>query len=39
MTVVKDAPDGRPVRLAELDQIAEFPVVKGLHHYYLPRAA
>ena len=35
----QDAPDGRPVRLAELDQIAEFPVVQELHHYYLPRAA
>ena len=35
----QDAPDGRRVRLAELDQIAEFPVVQGLHHYYLPKAA
>ena len=35
----QDAPDGRWVRLAELDQIAEFPVVQGLHHYYLPRVA
>jgi len=35
----QDAPDRRPVRLAELGQIAEFPVVHGLHHYYLPRAA
>ena len=33
------APDGRRVWLAELDQIAEIPVVQGLHHYYLPRAA
>jgi hypothetical protein len=35
----QDAPDGRRVRVAELDQIAEFPVVQVLHHYYLPRAA
>ena len=35
----QDAPDGRPVRLAELGQIAELPVIQGLHHYYLPRAA
>ena len=35
----QDAPDGRRVRLAKLDQIAEFPVVQGLHHYYLPKAA
>ena len=35
----QDAPDGRRVRLAERGQIAEFPVVQGLHHYYLPRAA
>jgi len=35
----QDAPDGRRIRLAELDQIAEFPVGQGLHHYYLPKAA
>ena len=35
----QDAPDGRPVRSAELGQVVEFPVVEGLHHYYLPRAA
>ena len=35
----QDAPDGRPVRKAELGQITEFPVVQGLHHYYMPRAA
>ncbi len=35
----QDAPDGRRVRLAELDHIVEFPVVQGLHHYYLPKAA
>ncbi len=35
----QDAPDGRRIRLAELGQFAEFPVVQGLHHYYLPRAA
>jgi len=35
----QDAPDGRPIRLANPDQIAGFPVVQGLHHYYLPRTA
>ncbi len=35
----QDAPDGRPVRLAKLGKIAEFPVAQGLHHYYLPKAA
>ena len=35
----QDAPDSRPVRLAEPDQIVELPVVQGLHHYYLPKAA
>ena len=35
----QDAPDGRPVRSAKLNQVAEFPAVDGLHHYYLPRAA
>ena len=35
----QDAPDARRVRLAELGQVAEFPAVQGLHHYYLPRAA
>ena len=33
------APVGRPVRLAKPDHITAFPVVQGLHHYYLPRAA
>jgi putative transposase len=35
----QDAPDRRPARSAELGQVVEFPVVQGLHHYYLPRAA
>ncbi len=35
----QDAPAGRRVRLAEPGQVIEFPVVRGLHHYYLPRAA
>jgi len=35
----QDAPDGRAVRSSELGQIVEVPVVHGLHHYHLPRAA
>jgi transposase InsO family protein len=35
----QDAPDGRRVRLAKLGQIVESPIVQGLHHYYLPKAA
>ncbi len=35
----QDTPDGRRVRFAEFGQVVEFPVVQGLHHYYLPRAA
>ncbi len=35
----QDAPNGRRVRLAEPGQVIEFPVVQGLHHYYLPKAA
>ncbi len=35
----QDASDGRPVRIAELGEIAELRVVHGLHHYYMPRAA
>ncbi len=35
----QDASVGRPVQIAIPDRIAEFPVVHGLHHYYLPRAA
>ena len=35
----QDAPDGRPVRSAESGKVIEFPVVHGLHHYYLPKAA
>ena len=35
----QDTPDGRHVRFAEPGQVVEFPVVQGLHHYYLPRAA
>jgi len=33
----QDAPNGRRVRLAERGQVIEFPVVQGLHHYYLPK--
>ncbi len=35
----QDAPDGRPVQSAESGKVIEFPVVHGLHHYYLPKAA
>ncbi len=34
----QDAPNGHWVRLTEPGQVVEFPVVQGLHHYYLPRA-
>ena len=34
----RDAPDGRAIRPAELGQVGEFPVVEGLHHYYVPIA-
>ena len=34
-----DAPDGRPVRVAESRKVVEFPAVNGLHHVYLPKAA
>ena len=34
-----DAPDGRRVRLGKPGQIFELPIVNGLHHYYLPKAA
>jgi len=34
-----DAPDGRPVRVAESCNVVEFPAVHGLHHVYLPKAA
>jgi hypothetical protein len=34
-----DTPDGRPVRAAEPCNVVEFPVVHGLHHVYLPKAA
>jgi putative transposase len=35
----QDAPDARDVQSAELGKVIEFPVVHGLHHYYLPKAA
>ena len=35
----QDAPDGRPVQSADSGKVVEFPVVHGLHHYYLPKAA
>jgi hypothetical protein len=35
----RDAPDGRSVRVAEPCNVIEFPVVHGLHHVYLPKAA
>ncbi len=35
----RDAPNGRPIRAAEPDQVIECPAVHGLHHYYLPIAA
>ena len=35
----RDAPDGRPIRVAEPCNVLEFPAVHGLHHVYLPKAA
>ncbi len=35
----QDAPHGRRVRFAELGHVVEFPIVQGLHHYYLASAA
>ncbi len=35
----QDAPDGRPVQSADSGKVIEFPVVHGLHPYYLPKAA
>ncbi len=35
----RDAPNGRPVRTAEPDNVVEFPAVHGLHHVYLRKAA
>ena len=34
-----DAPDGRRARSGKPGQIDELPIVNGLHHYYLPKAA
>jgi len=34
-----DAPDGRPVRVAESCNVVEFPAVHGLHHVHIPKAA
>jgi putative transposase len=38
-TSEQDAPEGRPVRTAEPDNVVEFPAFRGLHHVYLSRAA
>ena len=35
----QDAPEGRPVRSAEPDNVLELSAVHGLHHCYLPKAA
>jgi transposase InsO family protein len=35
----QDAPEGRPVRSAEPDNVLKLPAVHGLHHCYLPKAA
>jgi transposase InsO family protein len=35
----RDAPNGRLVQAAEPSNVVEFPVVHGLHHVYLPKAA
>ena len=38
-SLARGAPNGRPIRVAESRQIVEYPIVQGLHHYYLPMAA
>lgn len=38
-SLLGDAPDTRPVRPASPARIAEIPAVRGLHRYYLPKAA
>jgi len=35
----QDAPNGRPTLSTDSGKVIEFPVVHGLHHYYLPKAA
>ncbi len=35
----RDAPNGRSVRAAQPCNVVELPVVHGLHHVYLPKAA
>ena len=37
-SLAQDAPDGRPVRAAEPDNVVEFPAVHGLQHVYLTQA-
>ena len=34
-----DAPNARAMKLANPDQVVEFPAVQELHHYYFPQAA
>jgi len=38
-SLAMDSPDGRPFHPPKQGEIIEFPVVHGLHHYYLRKAA
>jgi transposase InsO family protein len=38
-SLAQDVLDSRPVRMAKLCNVVEFPAAHGLHHVYLPKAA
>jgi len=37
-SLMRAAPDGRPIRSARAGDVTEHPAVHGLHHHYLPMA-
>jgi hypothetical protein len=39
LALQKDAPDGRPIELAEVGRVVALPEVGGLHHRYVRQAA